>query len=365
MVVDLGYWKKVIKRLLTLVITIVGIYLAFKMAVFYMPFLIAFIISLLVEPIIKRVYKRSKLTRKASAVIVLVVVFIIIVGLLIWGIAILIDEGSSLLGSLNYYIDEGYNYITKYIDGLNFDEIKLSGEVETILKNSATNLLDTVSKWVSNFLTSMISKISSIGTVGIYTVITILATYFICADRLYILDQIEHHFPKDWVKKFSKNVKKIVTLLGGYLKAEVILVAINFVIVLVGLFGFKIFGLNVGYPLLIALLIAFADILPIVGSGTVIVPWAIVTAMQGDITLALALFILLVIISVIRQLLEPKVVSNQIGIHPIFTLIAMYTGYKVMGIIGMLIGPIIIIILKPIFETLIDKGIVKTIFDKR
>ena len=94
-------------------------------------------------------------------------------------------------------------------------------------------------------------------------------------------------------------------------------------------------------------------------------PWAVICAIQGDINLAVAIIILLAIISVVRQFLEPKVVSNQIGIHPVFTLVAMYTGYKALGIIGMLIGPIIIIILKPIFETLIDKGIVKTIFDKR
>lgn len=117
--------------------------------------------------------------------------------------------------------------------------------------------------------------------------------------------------------------------------------------------------------MLIALFIAFADALPIVGSGTVMLPWAVISAIQGDINLAIALVVLYIIISIVRQLLEPRVVSNQIGIHPIFTLIAMYTGYKAIGIIGMLIGPIVIIIIKPIFETLIDKGIVKTIFDRR
>ena len=75
--------------------------------------------------------------------------------------------------------------------------------------------------------------VSSIGAVGIYTVITILATYFICADRLYILDQVEHHFPKEWVKKLSKNITKIIERLGGYLKADAILIVINFVLVLI------------------------------------------------------------------------------------------------------------------------------------
>jgi len=233
MVVDVGYWKKVIKRLITLIATILGIYLAFKMAVFYMPFLIAFIISIMVEPIIKKVAKKTKLRRKTSAIIVLILVFAIIVGLLVWGITILIDEGSSLLSSLNYYIDEGYKYITSTLSKIKFENFQSSNEVMSIIKNSASNLLNNISGWISNFLTSMITMVSSIGTVGIYTVITILATYFICADRMYILDQLEHHLPKDWVKKISKNIKKTTTLLGGYLKAEVILIVINFILVLI------------------------------------------------------------------------------------------------------------------------------------
>ena len=256
-------------------------------------------------------------------------------------------------------------YIMNFIDNIKFDDFKISEEVVNMLKESATNFLNYVSNWMSNFLTSMLTAVSSIATVGIYTVVTILATYFICADRIYILDQIEHHFPKDWVRKMTKNIHKITKLLGGYLKAQVILIVINFVLVLIGLFSFKMFRLNVEYPLLMALLIAFSDALPILGSGTVIIPWAVICAFQGDINLAIALMILFIIISIARQLLEPKVVSNQIGIHPIFTLIAMYTGYKAIGIFGMLIGPIVIIILKAVFETLIDKGIVKTLFDKK
>ncbi len=365
MVVDVGYWKKVTKRLLTLAITIVGIYFAIKMAVFYMPFLIAFIISVMVEPLIRKLSKKINITRKTSAILVLAFVFAIIVGLLILGITVFIDEGSNLLGSLNSYIDQGYGYIMNYIDKIKFDELQISDQVMNIIKNSATNLLNSISEWIAHFLTSIISIISSIGTVGIYTVITILATYFICADRLYILDQIEHHFPRDWVKKFSRNIKKIIESLGGYLEAQIILIFINFILVLIGLFSFDLFGMEVGYPLLMALLVAFADALPIVGSGTVLLPWAVICSIDGRINLAISLVVLYVIITIVRQLLEPKVVSKHIGIHPIFTLIAMYTGYKVIGIAGLLVGPILVIILKPIFETLIDKGIVKTIFDKK
>lgn len=119
------------------------------------------------------------------------------------------------------------------IDKINFEELQISEEVGIMLKNSVTTFLNNASKWIADLLNSMLSAISSIATLGIYTAVTIVATYFICADRIYILDQIEHHFPKEWVKKLNKNIKKITKLLGGYLKAEFILIFINFILVLV------------------------------------------------------------------------------------------------------------------------------------
>ena len=101
------------------------------------------------------------------------------------------------------------------------------------------------------------------------------------------------------------------------------------------------------------------------GSGTVMIPWAILSGINGDINLGIAIIVLLIIMSIARQVLEPKLVSKNIGIHPIFTLIAMYTGFKVIGVIGLLIGPIVLIIFKNIFANLIDQGVFKTIFDKK
>ena len=160
------------------------------------------------------------------------------------------------------------------------------------------------------------------------------------------------------------HLKGITQTLGGYLKAQVILVIISFVISLIGLYIFHFIGWNVQYPLLMALLIGFVDALPIFGSGTIMIPWAGYLAFTGDITLAIAIIILWIIMSVVRQLIEPKIVSGQIGIHPIFTLIAMYTGFKFIGVLGMLLGPIILIILKNIYGTLIDKGVVKSLFER-
>ena len=365
MVIDMGYWNKVIKRVVIFLLTLLGIYLAFKLAVFYIPFLIAFIISIIIDPFIKLIAKKSKFTRKTSAILVLVFVSIILISILICGITTLISEASNLLMSSNEYFEKAYFKIQEIISRIDFSKIKISSEVYQIIQSSTYEFLGTTSDFLKNALTSILNFITSIPTIAIYVVITLIATYFICTDKLYILDQVEHHFPKEWVRRVGIHTRKIISSLGGYLKAQATLILISFIIVLVGLCIMKIIGFNIKYPLLAALGIGFIDALPILGSGTVMVPWAVISAMNGDIGLALGMVAILAIIIIVRQLLEPKIISKHIGTHPIFTLIAMYTGYRSIGILGMLIGPIILIILKNIFATMIDKGVAKALFDRK
>lgn len=365
MVVDMNYWTKVIKRLFVFMITILGIYLSFKLAIFYLPFLIAFIISLMLEPLIKRLSKRAKVERKKSAVMILIITVIIAIGLLIWGIASLITEAYNLLGNLNEYFNKTYHYIQEIINSIKLDRIKIPEQLITVFKNSSQDVLNFLTEKTKDILTGALNILTSLPTIAIYFGITFLATYFICTDRIYILDQIEHHFPRNWMRKITIHIKKIITQLGSYLKAEVTLVLIGFVITIIGLFMMQIIGLNIRYPIIAAIGIGFVDALPILGSGSVIIPWAVFSAINGDIKLAIALLILFAVISIIRQLLEPKIVSHNIGTHPIFTLIAMYTGFKIIGILGLLLGPIVLIIFKNVFETLIDRGVIKTIFDRK
>lgn len=365
MVIDMGYWSKVFKRLLLLLLSILGLYLAIKLSVFYLPFLIAFIIASIVEPLVKIIANKTNLQRKTSAIIVLIIVSTILISLIFWGVTSFISEASNLLQGLNGYTEKIYNYMQQWIQNINFDKFKLSEQITGILNNSTQDLLNIVSNWIKSVLNSIMQIITQLPTIGIYIAITLIATYFICVDRFYILDQAEHHLPRIWVKKLALHIKEILSSLGNYLKAEAILIIISFFEVLIGLIILKFIGMNVQYPLLAAILIGFVDALPILGSGTVIVPWAVVAATNGDIRLAIGLLIILAVISVVRQLLEPKIVSKHIGIHPIFTLIAMYTGFKIIGILGLLIGPMAIIVLKNIYGNLIDKGVLKSIFERK
>ena len=345
MIIDFPYYTKVIKNITYIFLLLLGIFISVKLSIFYMPFLIAFILSIMLEPIIKFIMKKTKLSRRVSSIIIFLVASAVILGLLILGIATLFSESSNLLNSLNHYIDQGY---IKWQELINNNTLEINKETEEIIKNSADDIINTITNWLRGALTKIIDFITSIPNLLILFGITVIALYFICVDKIYIIDQIEHHTPPVWVKRIKKHLNELITALGGYLKAQIVLILISFTISLIGLYLLKIVGFKIEYPLLVAILM---------------IPWAIIVSINGDLNLGIGIIALLIIMSVIRQILEPKLVSKNIGIHPIFTLIAMYTGFKFIGVVGLLIGPIILIVIKNVFANLIDKGIFKSILD--
>lgn len=263
MIINMSYWTRVLKNLLYVIFILIGLYVALKLSIFYMPFLVAFVISLMIEPVIKKIMKKTGLTRRTSSIIIFILVSIIIIGGLTWLLITLFAESSNLLQSLNDYIDKLYSQFQNLINYFNFDNIHLSSEILNIIQNSTENFLTTASTWLRNILNNLLNFITSIPSIAICIGITVIALYFICVDKIYILDQIEHHLPKLWVKKISIHLKELIQTLGGYLKAEATLILVSFIISLIGLYILQIVRFNIQYPLLIALFIGFIDALPI------------------------------------------------------------------------------------------------------
>lgn len=304
-------WTRVLKNIGYISVIIIITIIVVKLAIFYMPFVIAFVISIMIEPLIKKIMKKMKFSRKLSSIIVFIIVFGIILGLLIWGITTIISEATNLLSGFNNYYEKISNQLNYMIENLKFDSVNTSGELKDILGNTSTSLLEKVSKYLQGFLNNLVKFFTSIPSMTIYFIVTILALYFICTDKIYMIDELEHHLPDNWVKGLSRHTKEITKSMGGYLKAELKLIGISFVISLIGLYIMHFLGLNVGFPLLIALGIGFVDALPILGSGTVMVPWAFISALNGDFKLGISILTLWIIMSVTRQCLEPKLVSRK------------------------------------------------------
>ena len=363
MVSDMNYWSKVLKKLFSFIITLLILYLVIKLSVFYLPFLVALVLAIFIEPLIKFLMKHLKWTRKVSSIFVISFSIITILGIITFGTITLFNESSKLLQGSDSYFEKAKNLI----DNITNNEIminKLPEELQNSLKNAEDDLIKSLTEWITKTLNKIKEWIVKVPNLFMTFFFSLMALYFMCTDKIYMLDQMEHHLPDVWTKKLSMYIHEITKSLGHYLKAEATLISISFFISLVGLTIFKMLHLNVEFPLLMAIGIGFVDALPILGSSAVMVPWAIIEAINGDIVLGIAILSLLGVMGVTRNILEPKLVSKHIGIHPVFTLISMYTGYKIVGVLGLILGPILLIVLKEIYSPLIEKGIFRSLFER-
>lgn len=266
MIIDMNYWIKVLKKILIFIFTVIVLYCCFKLAIFYMPFFIAFIISLILEPIIKFLMKKCKITRKFSSVIAISIVILIIIILLIWGIATIVTESHEFLENIGTYMNAANELLHKFINSENFKKVNIPQNIKDMIQNIFSNTLSNITQEVNFIITIFLNWITQIPVIGLYLMVTFLSLYLICSDKVYILDQIEHHLPEKWSRMLFKHLREIIKSLGLYLKAETSLVIISFVISIIGLYILKITGFNIEYPLLYAIGIGFVDALPIFGS---------------------------------------------------------------------------------------------------
>lgn len=206
---EFTYWTSVFKKIFFIFLAIIATFICFKLAIFYMPFFIAFIISLMIEPIIRKLMKKFKITRRLSAIIVFIITFGIIIGLLAWGITTLISESANLLSNFNNYYSKAYNQIQSLLSNFDVEKLKVSPEIIDIIKNTSFSLLEKISTYFQNFLTKIVTGITAIPSIAIYFAVTILALYFICTDKIYMLDELEYHLPEKWMKELTRAYKRI------------------------------------------------------------------------------------------------------------------------------------------------------------
>ena len=362
MITNYNYIVKVLKRVLSLAFTLFIIYIALRLSVFYLPFLIALVLALLLEPIIRWLMKKLKWTRIVSSIVIIGITLLILLAIIGWGSSTLFKEANNLLEGKSTYFDKTKNMVNSFTNNKAFVD-GMPDELKKNLENIENDWINSLVNWLTNTLENLKTWIKRVPNLLMTFFFTLMALFFMCTDKIFIIDQLEHHLPEKWMKKLTTHLHQFISSFSNYLKAEITLIFISFVISLVGLVIFKLCKLNVPYPLITALGIAFVDALPIIGSGAVMVPWAVIEAINGDILLGFLIIVLWSIMGVVRNLLEPKMVSKHIGIHPIFTLIAMYTGFKIIGVMGMILGPIVLLILKEIYSPMIDQGIFKSIFE--
>ena len=324
-----------------------GVFLAVKLAFFLMPFLIAFALSSLMEPLIKVLDSKLRIKRKFSAPIILLLLLAIIVTLVVLGVLRLIEEIKGLIVSAPSFFANLYTEISELIiKGEEYFEW-MPVEITDNLGSIITNLSNTVTNFGKALVKGAFVTAISLPEAIIFTIITILATFFMVKDRHRIAAVIRRHLPESWVNRILAIKNDLFMAIFGYLRAALIMMVITFTELFIGLSI-----IQEKYALLLAFLIAFIDALPVLGTGGVLIPWSIYSFITGDIRMGVSVIILYFVVLVVRQVVEPKVVGQQIGVHPLLTLLAMYIGLRLIGLIGLILGPITFILIRNILVTI-------------
>lgn len=209
--------------------------------------------------------------------------------------------------------------------------------------------------WLSAPITGVLSTATRIPSIIISIVVTIVLACFMTADYDLITRFVYCQFPKEKRKDLTRAKQLLKMNLGKMGKAYALIMLVTFTEVFIGLTILKMIGLfNSSYIAVIAVVTAIVDVIPVLGTGTIVLPWAAYSFITGNIGMGIGLLVLYAVVTVIRQIVEPKLVAGQLGLPPFVTLIAMYLGLKIFGVLGVFILPIIAIMLK----LLNDEGII-------
>lgn len=238
-----------------------------------------------------------------------------------------------------------------------FTELRewMAGRSNDLTQDIAGSLSGAFSlSWITTPISGVISTARQIPSLIIAAVISIVAACFITADYDFIKKFIKAQLTEQKAKDFSRGITLLKSSLGKMGKAYLCIIAITFIELSAGLYILKLLGVfSSNYIAVIALVTAIVDIIPVLGTGTILLPWTAYSLLTGNYAMAIGLGIMYGTITVIRQIIEPKFVAGQLGLPPFLTISAMYLGLKVFGVLGMFIAPMIIIMLK----LLNDEGI--------
>lgn len=318
-----------------------------------MPFIIGLILAAVVQRPASFISGKTRLPQKVCCVIC-VLLLVALLGLLVFGIIMLISHKfgnitaflaslmETLKGALSSLCEKITPFMTQFqkSTGITID-LSSDGLSQVMLR------LTNISELAVNALQGFFSKLP---TVFLDTIVTIVAASFIAADYRRVINFIYKLIPE----RYRKTVSGIKSFIFGtvlkLLRAYLTLMLITFTELSIGL---ALIGID--NPIGIAAIIAIVDILPVLGTGTVIIPWGIIELLLGNTLKGVCLLILYLIVTVVRNILEPKIVGDHIGLHPLITLTAIIVGLKSLGLLGMVAFPITILILKDLAE----KGVIR------
>lgn len=332
-----------------MVLISVGVYLCFRYVLgLILPFLIAYFLAWIIRPVTESLYRRFHLPRILGGTLSLLLLFAVFGTGICLLINILIKQAIAFIRNLPVYL----NMIANKLDRICMGCDELFGLEDGTLRDMVDdNLMQTVNRIKKNLMPQVTEHTISI-TVGVIAFFGVLLIIFVSA--VLIVKELpsfqEKYGNHNLYKDFHRITGKLSEAGAAYLRSQVIIMII---VALLCVLGLSL--LHNDYAVLLGIGIAVMDALPVIGSGIIFIPWAIVMLMNGNIYAAAILITIYLICQILREVLEPKLIGNRIGIKPLYTLISMYIGVKLFSIIGFILGPIGLVIIITVYKVVNEK----------
>ena len=350
---DLGdtrpYWKVLVSLVFSLTATVLFIYVGIKAIFYFMPFVIGWILSVIAGPLVTFLEKKLKIMKRLGSAITIILVLALCIGLIYLIISQIWEEISVLIRnfpSMYHDLERGLSQIGTQGNAL-FE--RFPEQIQNSWATLMNNLDDTASSLIGRIGEPTIEVAGNVAkripSVLIGTIVAFVSAYFFIADKENLGEWVKKVVPKSITSRLLLVGENLKYAMGGYFKAQFKIMGVVFAILLV---GFTL--MQIRFSILLAIAIAFLDFLPFFGTGTALFPWAIYKFLVGDYKMVAALVILYGVTQLVRQLIQPKLVGDSMGLNPLYTLFLLYLGYRVGSVLGMIFAVPIGLILLNLYQ---------------
>ena len=334
-----------LRGVLLVAVILLLVYVGLPLLSLLSPFVLALILSWGLHPLVRMLQRRLNLSRKVLTLILLILVLGLAGGVL-FGLAwMAVEQVQALFLNWEAVVEGILSALDGVMDWLGgFEGVVpgdwlAPGEGLTKMVEDWVRGID-LSGWIRVVADQAPSMVGRVSAFVVATIVFLMASYFITSDYPRLRFLITDRVPGP-AREFCREVRRIfMGAFGGYLKSQLIL---SFVVFLILAVGFLVIGQP--YGLLLAFGFAVLDFIPIIGSGTVMVPWAVVDLITGNYLRAVQLMVIWGVIALFRRLGEPKILGDQTGLSPILSLIGIYVGMQLGGVLGMILGPVLLLVL--------------------
>ena len=331
------YWKVIVSLIFSLLATAFVVGAGVALIRFLMPFVIGWIISCIANPVVCWLDKKLKIQKKFGSAIMIVAVIVAVVGVLYLFGSMIVKELGGLIANLPEIYEEIELQLKEIASNLAGFYEKLPEGMQNGWSTLASDVGNAAGGWIeriSNPTVSLVGDIAkSIPSIIIGTFVTVLSAYFFVADRETVVVWFKKVIPQSVYQRLTMVVTNFKFSVGGYFKAQFKIMGVVGAILLVGLSI-----LRIKYVIVLSIIIAFLDFLPFLGTGTAFVPWCVYTFLVGDYKRLIFLVVLYATTQIVRQLIQPKLVGDEVGLNPLPTLVFIYIGYRLGGVLWMILA---------------------------